>query len=381
MTEYAIPSQQAYREFMSSRERTAYWVQRHAPLHDDEYYSPSIAPSVSEGFVPSAPSSDAGSTHSTPPKMVLRYGDGRPDIPIPLVPNGANAQSRSQRHSVDRTGSGSSAGHSRSSHSRHPEMPEEIRILPSASSKPKTHSRSLSLPRGADAERPFYPPAHMQSQSTHRQPHGHSSAPPHQVSFVQPPHHMHPRGHHPKHAPVPMMYPQGHHSGRPPLPLPPPHGMYHQQPQLGPNGMIYSHSAPPVPGQPHYPTPYASGSGSHRHTASAHDIRSHIHAPPMGRSGARRAGASAVSLGSENSSGNTYYILPAQGHNGKVHVIAPSPEQSVVTATSTTKSGSSSGKKPFFQRLFGFKFSSAASSVGGGGKLSRRHSIGSSGRA
>ncbi|KAF9053128.1 hypothetical protein BJ165DRAFT_839566 [Panaeolus papilionaceus] len=379
MTEYAIPSQQAYREFMSARERTAYWVQRHGPLHDNEYYPPSIAPSVSDGFVPSAPLSDAGSTHSTPPKMVLRYGDGRPDIPIPVVPHGASP-SRSQQHSVDRTGSGSSAGHSRSSHSRHPDAPEEIRIYPSAS-KAKSQSRSASVPRADPADRSFHPSTHMQGQS-YRHHTGHSTSPHHQVSFVQPPHHVHPRGHHPKHPPAPMMYPHGHPNGRQPLALAPSHGVYHHPPQMGPNGMIYSHSAPPIPGQhpSHYPTPYPSGSGSHRHTASAHDVRSHhIHAPPMGRSGGRR-GASAVSLGSENSSGNTYYVLPAQGHNGKVHVIAPSPEQSVVTATSTTKSSSSQGKKPFFQRLFGFKFSSAASSVGGGGKLSRRHSIGSSGR-
>lgn len=94
MTEYTTSSQ-AFREFMSARERTAYWIQSVSP-NEAELYSPSIPPSVLEGLVPSSPPSEADSSNSTPPRMVLRYNDGRPDIPIPR-PNGLGRPG-SKRH-------------------------------------------------------------------------------------------------------------------------------------------------------------------------------------------------------------------------------------------------------------------------------------------
>ena len=81
MTEY-ITSSYAFREHMSSRDRTARWVRSHSPT-ESKFYSPSLPPFVTDELVPSSPPSEAGSSHSMPPKMVLRYGDGRPDIPIP----------------------------------------------------------------------------------------------------------------------------------------------------------------------------------------------------------------------------------------------------------------------------------------------------------
>jgi len=124
----------------------------------------------------------------------------------------------------------------------------------------------------------------------------------------------------------------------------------------------------------------------HHHSSSAHDIRGPgrdlNHARSLGRS--TGINPSSTSLTSQNS-GSTYYVLPAHGQ--KVHVINPSPAQSIVTATSTTKSPNSPfaptfGRKPFFQRLFGFtRFSNAGSARGSsndGRKIHRRHSLGPS---
>ena len=94
MTEYTT-SPHAFREFMSARERTQRWIQSVSPS-DAELYSPSVPPSVLEGLIPSSPPSEADSTNSTPPRMVLRYNDGRPDVPIPH-PNGVG-RSGSKRH-------------------------------------------------------------------------------------------------------------------------------------------------------------------------------------------------------------------------------------------------------------------------------------------
>jgi len=120
------------------------------------------------------------------------------------------------------------------------------------------------------------------------------------------------------------------------------------------------------------------------------------------RRGARFSPSSSSSSLSSEQSGGTYYVLPNEGQ--KVHVIvshnisglsygfltfrqSPSPERSVETATSTTRSHttplSATFKKPFLQRLFSFaRFSSVvssrASSTGRGRRLQRRHSTGGS---
>jgi hypothetical protein len=343
MTEYTTSSH-AYREYMTSRERTAYWVHTHSPL-DAEFYSPSVPPTVLDGLVPSSPPSEADSSNSTPPKMVLRYNDGRPDVPIPRAMH-SSGPGRSQTLSHgNRTRSGSS-GDSPSfrSHSRRHDPtsrnPEEIRILPSfgigevpssSNSSRPSHARSKSVPRSSDRhhedvpEVPFIPPAHMQTQSPYfngaaplvspqggAQGHG-------QVSFAPAPHAWHPRnGGHPKHPPA-IIYAPSHNSRQPHYSPP---AMFHHPPQMGPNGLIYSHSAP-VPGQypPAYPTPYPSV-GSHVHSSSVNDVRMdnarNRMRPSLGRSRRMDPRASAESFASEKS-GSTYYVLPAHGQ--KVHVI------------------------------------------------------------
>ncbi|KAF9479267.1 hypothetical protein BDN70DRAFT_698295 [Pholiota conissans] len=414
MTEYTTSSQ-AYREFMASRDRTARWLSEMSGAGPAEFYSPSVPPSVLDGLVPSSPPSEADSSYSTPPKMILRYGDGRPDVPIPHTGGMGRAGSkrhrdpRSQNPSYNpaRTRSGSSqdspsyGSHSHPFESEPRAPPEEIRILPtyaevptSSNSSRPTHSRSKSLPRTSDhrhrdpePEVPYLPSQHMSKQAPSYYPHAgsvnppHASAPPQQVNFAQASQWPPQRLPHSRHAPA-VVYAPSHHTQRPNY-VPP--AMFHHPPQMGPNGMIYSHSAP-VPGQypPAYPTPYPSAVGSNRHTSSAHDVRVEANhrgrLRSMGRSTRVSPTESSESLASEKS-GSTYYVLPAHGQ--KVHVIAPSPEQSVMTATSTTKSASPPHfpiRKPFFQRFFNFKkFSHAGSTHESSGvngrKLHRRHSL------
>ena len=349
MTEYTTSSH-AVREYMSSRDRTARWVQTHSPT-ESEFYSPSLPPSVIDGLVPSSPPSEADSSHSTPPKMVLRYNDGRPDIPIPhpgpaMGKQGSRGYRNSTQTSSSRMRSGSSSespGFNPSSR-RDPESssPEEIRILPSSgqvpiSSRPSSHVRSKSLPRSSLRQQPsapdapFIPPPHLQTQTPYYDqaplPMGPQATSPHQVNFAQPTHPWPPRHGHQKHTPPAIVYAPSHRSHQPHYAPP---AMYHHPPRMGPNGMIYSHSAP-VPGQypPAYPTPYPSvlGGSSNHHSSSAHDIRRGPggrdlnHTRSLGRSTRINPASSSTSLSSQNS-GSTYYVLPAQGQ--KVHVIVSS---------------------------------------------------------
>ncbi|KJA24303.1 hypothetical protein HYPSUDRAFT_53893 [Hypholoma sublateritium FD-334 SS-4] len=357
MTEYTT-NPQAVREYMSAQQRTARWLQGVAGRSEGAAcYSPSAPPSILEdALVPSAPPSDADSSHSSPPKMILRYGDGRPDVPIP---HAARRPPHGQRTRSD------APAHAR----RYEAPPEEIRILPTAPSA-AGHARSKSLSRAPERRRHDPPPPDV------------PFVPPH---YARPP----PAGF----APPPPQWPPRPHAKHPPaIVYAPPHGaqrahyappaLFHHTPQMGPNGMIYSHSAPAgPPGQfpPGYPTsaPYPS---SHRLAASAHDVRT----DPARRDRMRALGgrarrpspsASSESLESRKSD-STYYVLPAHGQ--KVHVIAPSPDQSVAAASRAAHLAGT--RKPFFQRFFNFKkFShhTGSSSQGSaeGRTLRRRHSL------
>jgi len=270
--------------------------------------------------------------------MILRYNDGRPDIPIPHAGQIPPMHKRNQRlnhprshtpshdYTLNHAGSGSSrdapSHHSHSSRRREPvsQMPEEIRILPSAptSNIRPSHARSKSVPRRSERpvpepEVPFVP-SHHHSQSSYYASHNPRSIPSHSVAEPQ---HPWPREGHAKHPPA-IIYAPSHHAQRPHYAPP---AMFHHPPPMGPNGMIYSHSAPPIPGQypPAYPQPYPSA-GSHRHTSSAHDMRvseGRDRMRSMGRS-TRHPAESVETLGTEKS-GSTYYVLPSHGQ--KVHVI------------------------------------------------------------
>ncbi|KAJ3569399.1 hypothetical protein NP233_g5070 [Leucocoprinus birnbaumii] len=418
MTEYTT-SPEAYQEYMSARDRCVRWVQTHSS-DADGFYSPSIPPTEIEGLIPSSPPSDAGSSHSLPPKMVLRYNDGRPDIPIPYT----SFSSRSRRHENEAHRSHAPSKQAQpipiqpshkssqgpTSHNPRPApigadagSPEEIRVLPSQRPAPSPlpprsatsshrqrshHSRSKSVPR---ADPQLLPEEDMDAASSrvrpvaYPPPSNHHSRPAPQMNPQAGPvpwHGLHihssssstkhSRGHS-SHNKLPPAIVYAPHHGHAPH-YAPPAILYHSPPR-GPNGMIYSHSAPvPIQGG-QYPVPNFQSHDDRRRRDRTRSLGpGRVHKVPRSDDG-RDSDVDSVG------SGSTYYVLPTAGQ--KVHVIAPSPGQSVHTATSTTKSPGSSPKKPFFQRLFGF--AKIGSSTGGQTQdprkaLQRRHSFGDSER-
>lgn len=93
---------------MSARERTALWVNAHSPNGTvPAFVPPSYPPSlVTDSDAPSygPTDSDEESSHSLPPRMVLRYNDGRPDIPITTEYNphsGTHFRAAPKMHSAE----------------------------------------------------------------------------------------------------------------------------------------------------------------------------------------------------------------------------------------------------------------------------------------
>ncbi|KAF8635479.1 hypothetical protein AX17_003869 [Amanita inopinata Kibby_2008] len=383
MTGYSSSST-ASREHMSARERTAYWVHAHSP-DQVECYSPSVPPPELDAFFPSPPS-DAGSSHSVPPKMVLRYDDGRPDIPIPY-PDARYGPSRSHRrshynpqqaHVRERAGSHASPllveVHSRGHRGHFPtEVPEEIRVLPSArafQSQQGRNARSRSLPRSdgqPTGNELRTQPVPYQTHATHPVS-GSYAQDPAQVPRGAPPrtHVLHAHG-------GPWHQRSGGHaqpSSMPHAPVPHPalyvasNGYYHP-PQVGPNGVIYSHSAPVGSGRHGQPYQHVAAP-DYRHAMQGDHTRGERPTDPRSRSvslsGPAANAARPLVINRSNSSlsgselGANYYVTRSRG-SSKGLILTPSPGLSVKTATSsshspTTPSSAMSGKRPFFQRLF-----------------------------
>ncbi|KAF7295617.1 hypothetical protein MIND_01101800 [Mycena indigotica] len=395
MTEYTTSSQ-AIREYLSSKERTKHWVYNRAEP-PDLCYSPSVAPSfINDPDFVLPPASDAGSSHSLPPKMVLRYSDGRPDE---AIPHRSGSKLRPQHHDRSRSGSVAARG------------PEEIRVLPTstAADAPRSthgHARSKSLPRNAYSQIqdpvPPVPPV----------PALPGYGPP-RVAFGQTPQPWHGEGHnHGRHPPA-IVYAPSHARSRPHYAPP---AIYTHPPQMGPNGMIYSHSAPVRPTQKYVPTPYPSVVPSaHSHMSAVKEEERRRSKTPNGRSHSRnrrdRSPASSISSFESNGSGSTYYVMPtgrqkvhiiptpdtsagSSGHHSHSHSHsqshAHSPQSPQHSPTSVRSGGSAGGlKKPFIQRILGFAFhekrpqsvsgeSSQGSATGStrGGRRLRRHSSG-----
>ena len=225
---------------MTSRDRTAYWVQTHS-YNETPLYSPSVPPSEIEGYL-SSPPSDAGSTHSIPPRMVLRYDDGRPDMPIPHTGERYGRHSRRNYDNVDPRPY-YDARHRGPQHNtsyanppfadvqprghadrfRH-DSPEEIRVLPAGMPHAVPRSRSLSR---------SYDPAVGPSPQTIRPLPPSGSFAPVSRAYQRSAKQSRQEGH---------AYASSVHG----------HGTYqavngfHHPPHVGPNSVIYSHSAPPV---------------------------------------------------------------------------------------------------------------------------------------
>ncbi|KAH7929659.1 hypothetical protein BV22DRAFT_1029288 [Leucogyrophana mollusca] len=428
MTEYTT-SPDAVQVFMSSRERTEHWVRSHSPSL--QFNSPSSPPSLIEDMSDERESDDE-STHSLPPKMLLKYGNGR-DIPISHwhYDNSDRARSSSHRdsgshgsqsrphtahhYSHDRSKSGYAAPTYAHRDKRHnvsdsayyssirqahrteldfavSQSPEEIRILPSDPNAPP--QPAANRPRRASE-----PPTHHVSQpsgsrfveetSTLR----HSS----HIGGAQPVTYSHSQ-------PLPMQNPydkylphHSHRSSRPPPAIVYAPGGRHPSDHYSPPtmvyaphkapGMTYTVSAPNPHSVPQYPritpSPYPS---AHPHLTSVDEesrMARHRSKSPRGPRSRRDGGPRShtpISEAGSGDSGSTYYVIPVPGQKVKVLV---GPDASLYTATSTTKSppsprsNSTGFKKPLFSRLFSFASDlskSSKNSSKSNRRLQRRHS-------
>ncbi|KAH7889324.1 hypothetical protein F5I97DRAFT_1800663 [Phlebopus sp. FC_14] len=372
--------------------------------------------------------------------MVLKYGDGRKDVPISHWhyenADRSHRDPRPARHeystrprphtahySHDRSRSAADAyppahsryhehigSHYQSSHygqqvvnveNDFAETPEEIQILPADPNAQPHRSTGTYRPRRSSepfrARQQSSPHADVpevveaQAPAPRYIPNNVDVPPPVVYSHSQPIHdpydhrhpaHSHSRGNRP---PPSIVYAPGHHSGDH---YAPPTIVY--APHKAP-GMTHTISAPTGSGFPQYPritaTPYPSARSP---LDSVHEEPRYGPRGPRPREDIPPRGPSPISE-TTGDSGSTYYVIPTPGQKIKVLV---GPEESLYTATSTTKSGSSphsphsgsSGgpKKPLFSRLMSFASDLSRSSKGSKSskkKLQRRHSIDASAHA
>lgn len=362
MTEYTT-SPDAVQVFRSSQERTAYWVRSHSP-HHAKFHSPDSPPSVVGEVEERA--SDEDSDHSLPPKMVLRYPDGRADIPIshwhyenahdphrePGSRHGPNSRPRPHTayHSHDRARSATDAyspPHSRyhdhavpHHHSaRHglprayeddfSTPPEEIHILPSdpnvqphrptGTYRPRRSSEPPRRQQGAPLEdepevieplAPHYPPNHVEGPPPVMYSHSQHIHDPYDH---QHPSHSHSRGNRP---PPSIVYAAGHHHASDHYA--PPTIVY--APHKAP-GMTYTVSAPTGSGFPQYPritaTPY---NPVRSNLSSVHEEPRYGPRGSMHREHSMPRAPTPISEVASGDSGSTYYIIPTPGQKVKVLV-------------------------------------------------------------
>ncbi|KAG8217938.1 hypothetical protein J3R82DRAFT_6105 [Butyriboletus roseoflavus] len=350
MTEYTT-SPEAIAVFRNSKERTAYWVHSHTPYYG-QYHSPESPPSVVEEL--EEHDSD-DSSHSLPPKMVLRYGDGRAAIPIShwhyerahdprrhgptarprhhaAYPSHVRARSAADEHLPPHV-----APHHHSARHGLPRAyeddfstpPEEIHILPSdpnaqphrptgtyrprRSSEPPRRQASHSVPHEDEPEvieplPPRLPPNHIEgpppvvySHSQHiHDPYDH-----------QHPSHSHSRGNRP---PPSIVYAPGHHHASDHYA--PPTIVY--APHKAP-GMTYTVSSPTGSGFPQYPRITAAPYNSVRSNLSS-VLEEPRYGPrgPMHRSNSTHRAQTPISEVASGDSGSTYYIIPTPGQKVKV---------------------------------------------------------------
>lgn len=126
MTEYTTDPE-AIAHYLAARSRTANWVDS---LSGKNLVAPSVPPSLvsdtDDGL--SSQDSDAESSHSLPPRMILRYPDGRPDVTV------SEAQAAQQKPPIPTTYHHHPAGRSQpGSHGHHPSNPNMHSRVPSNS--------------------------------------------------------------------------------------------------------------------------------------------------------------------------------------------------------------------------------------------------------
>jgi hypothetical protein len=370
MTESYI-SPQDVAQYYSSQDRVRNWVTTHA---DHAFTSPNIPPSeLDDEEALSSPPSDAESSHSLPPRLMLKYPDGR-ETPIPhptRSPNGQHSHSGSNpqsRRSNQRSRSGSSPSRGKlRSHS-----PEEIHVLPSASDETPPvppvpsgshHSRSRSLPRDAFSPSRDHDPMPVPPSSHHSSHHHHAmqemsppiiplmpSPGPHAgLARTQPaPAPWHPYGvrtgpmappsrEHFKHTPPSIVYAPSQNSRtnyHPPAIL-------SYRPATGPNRIFYSHSVPPAQAQiANAGYPSVHGSRAPHEERVHHHKRSSESRPSSSRHRDRSVGSgkSGKSTSGRKSGRDRSHSLPLEqeyppqmeyhGHHHRHHARPPSPADS-----------------------------------------------------
>jgi hypothetical protein len=125
MTEYT-DSPEAIAAWQEQVARTGLWISRlhHQPTHDFEFVSPDATPTARDdaSVADIEPDDwDRYSSKSVPPRMMLRYGNGQPDLPIEEYQGGSRRQHRSPTQARPMP-----------TLNTHPQ-PEEIQIRPSRS--------------------------------------------------------------------------------------------------------------------------------------------------------------------------------------------------------------------------------------------------------
>jgi hypothetical protein len=137
MTQYMVDPNRGWAHNQNSASRTKNWLSRTREL--DELYSPEHPPSMLSGFVPD--NDDTYSTHSLPPKMTIRYKDGR-------QPQYISYEHHKRSDSRSRSAAAPAAPHPRPSHARS-SSDRELR-------QDRTRSRSLgntaAVPMGSSQE-------------------------------------------------------------------------------------------------------------------------------------------------------------------------------------------------------------------------------------
>ncbi|KAI4524480.1 hypothetical protein K525DRAFT_266962 [Schizophyllum commune Loenen D] len=397
MTEYD-PSPEAIEEYYNSRSRTAAWIHR---LEVESLRAPSECPTrVDDALLPSRPPSEAGSSRSVPPKMLLRFNDGRPDVPIPV--SGHSSMKRISHRHHDRTESMSrprTLPHPPSHHSR-PSLPDAFdaawegsqphsrhRKRSDKSAKDKTdgsrtprdehsvhtapkHSRSKSLPQdkelraanrssghaGSSSSRAHHPPPTppMPIPPSRPSSHGHRSVVPnmqlamvpaspwHQPSVRAPSSSRH-QQQRTSHSPPAIVYAPSHHSQAnysPPA-------MYPHPPARSPRHTMVSRSSPergmPASYPPTSSPPLSDQSRRPKRPRKREGDppkrtrQQRSHSVPLNGEKPRRAPRSPSRSSRTPSEHSGSTYYVIPNAGQKVHVINPDASTTIYTATSTTQ--------------------------------------------
>lgn len=397
-------------------DRTASWVYSQTS-YSDQLCSPDSPRSPVEDVAVEGPGSDRSSSSSLPPKMVLKYSDGRGDVPISHYENyprrqpshrGPTSHSRPQtphRHSHDR--SRSVAGHRPVTPAHHyhghdefyysekygqvvspnyvdyDSAPEEIQVLPAdPNAKPQRVTGSYRPRRASEPYQPLplsQPSRESEVYGTPPPRHVHHTFNVPVVTYSHSPRTHDPYDHHyPSHSysrgnrPHPSIgYPSAHNRNTDHYAPPP--NVYPSNKVPGMNHVV---SPPAGTGFPQYsrvvPTPYPPVH-SHSHRGHAHEEQRYVPRGPRPREDMPRSHTPVSEAASGDTTG-TYYVLPLPLQ--KVKSLAGT-EPSLYNGSATTKSASSMPRTPdsirgrgpnWFSRMLSKATRSSRS-------LHRRHSV------